>query len=445
MSLKQELENRWFVYQYTDDKLFDEFNKGNRKFYLWIDPSADSLQLWNLVPIMAAVNFIKYWNKLVLIVWWATGMIWDPSWKDKERQMKPQEEINENAKRIYNQLLDIFGRLKNLYKEYTWQDIKEFEEVKMINNYEFYKNMSVLDFLREIWKYITVNQMMAKESVKRRLEDPDKWISYTEFSYMLLQWYDFYKLYSEEDVKLQIWWSDQWGNIVTWIELIKKKLWKVDARGMTVPLLTTSDGKKFWKSEWNAIWLDATKNSPYYVYQYFINTSDSDVEKFLKILTLLPLYKISDIVNKHFEKPENRYGQKMLAFEIVKFLFWEKQAKVAQKISEILFWKIDDMIWNISKKIEILKNLDDEELNIVFREIWGIKFSGEKDLLDYMVESWLVKSKSEWRRFIKDWAIYLNEVKITDDKMKFNKDNLLNDKIALLRKGKKNYKLIVNF
>jgi len=434
MSLKEELKQRWFIYQYTDDKLFEEYNQWGKKLYLWIDPSADSLQLGNLVPIMAAVNFIKYWNKLVLIVGGATWMIWDPSWKDKERQMKSIEEIQENAKKIHSQLLQILNRLKSIYKEYTWEERKEFEDVKMINNYDFYKNMSVLDFLRYVGKYITVNQMMAKESVKRRLQNPETWISYTEFSYMLLQWYDFYKLYNDENVQLQIWGSDQWWNIVTWIELIRKKLAKENVWWLTVPLLTTSDGKKFGKSEWNAIWLDPNKNSPYFVYQYFINTSDEDVEKFLKILTLLPLEKIEDIVKKHFQKPEERFWQKTLAFEIVKFLFWEKQAKLAQKISEILFGKLDDKIWSISKKIDILQNLDDEEIDIMYKEIWWVVYTWKKSLLDYMVESGLVKSKSEARRFIKDGAIYLNENKITDDKIIFDEDNLLNNKIALLRR-----------
>ncbi len=442
--LREELQQRNLVYQYTDEQLFKEFEKGWKKFYLWIDPSADSLQLWNLVPIMAAVNIIKYWNELILIVWGATWMIWDPSGKDKERQMKSIEEIHQNATKIHNQLLNIFERIRKLYQDYIGEDIKQFSNIKMINNYDFYKDMSVLDFLRQVWKYITVNQMMAKESVKRRLENPDTWISYTEFSYMLLQGYDYLKLYSDFGVQLQIGGADQWGNIVTGIELIRKKLSKDDAWWMTVPLLTTSDGKKFGKSEWNAIWLDENKNSPYFVYQYFINTTDEDVEKFLKTLTILPLERIKEVVTKHFESPEQRYGQKVLAYEIVKFLFGQQQADLSKKISEILFWKTDEMIWEISKKIDILKNLDKKELEIVLKEIGWTYYSWDKKIIDYLVESWLAASKSQARRFVKEGAIYLNEVKITDEDFVIEKDKFLSSGALLLRRGKKNYRILIN-
>ncbi len=428
MQLKQELEKRGLIYQYTDEKLFELFDKWWQTLYLWIDPTADSLQLWNLVPIMAAVNFMKRWNKLILILGWATGMIGDPSGKDKERQLKSPEEIQKNGEKIYRQLVDIVDRLSIL----AWRKM----QVEVVNNYDFYKNMSILDFLRDVGKYITVNQMMAKESVKRRLENPERWISYTEFSYMLLQWYDFYWLYAKKWVKLQIGGSDQWWNIVTWIELIRKKLGKEDAYWMTVPLLTTADWKKFWKSEGNAIWIDPNKNTPYFVYQYFINISDEDVEKFLKILTLLPLEEIDQIVKKHFEKPEERYWQKKLAYEITRFLFGEKQAKDAENISKLLFWKED--------KMDILKQFDENWIENLFKEVGGIKISEiEKSILDILPESWLVKSKSEARKMIRNGAIFLNEKKIENEKYKLTENDLINWKVALLRKGKKNYKLII--
>ena len=428
MNLKQELEKRGLIYQYTDERVFELFDKWWQILYLGVDPTADSLQLGNLVPIMAAVNFMKRWNKLILILGWATGMIGDPSGKDKERQLKSIEEITQNWKKIYRQLIDIVDRLSNL----AWRKM----EVEVINNYDFYKNMSILYFLREVWKYITVNQMIAKESVKRRLEDPERGISYTEFSYMLLQWYDFYRLYTKKGVKLQIGGSDQWWNIVTWIELIRKKLGKEDAYWMTVPLLTTADWKKFWKSEWNAIWIDPNKNSPYFVYQYFINTTDQDVEKFLKVLTLLPLEEIDQIVKKHFEKPEERYWQKRLAYEIVRFLFGEKEAQDAENISKLLFWKED--------KIDILRQFDKNWIESLFKEIWWVKITEiEKSILDILPKSWLVKSKSEARNMIRSGAIFLNEKKIENEKYKLKENDLIEGKVALLRKGKKNYKLII--
>ncbi len=427
LSLKEELQKRGLIYQYTDEKLFEEYDKWGKVLYLWVDPTADSLQLWNLVPIMAAVNFMKRGNKLILILWGATGMIGDPSWKDKERQLKSIEEIKKNWEKIYRQLVDILDRLSK------FSGIKLESEV--VNNYDFYKNMSILEFLRDVGKYITVNQMIAKESVKRRLQDPERWISYTEFSYMLLQWYDFLKLYEDKNVQLQIWWSDQWWNIVTGIELIRKKLGKDNAWWFTVPLLTTSDGKKFGKSEGNAIWIDPNKNSPYFVYQYFINTTDEDVEKFLKILTLLDLEEINKIVEKHFEKPEKRFGQKKLAYEIVKFLFGEDEAEIAKNISELLFWK--------ENKLEILSKFNNQWLERLFNEIWGIKnIKLPISILDILVESWLAKSKSEARKLIKQWWIYLNEKLINDINYQITDKDFIKN-IALLRKWKKSYKLLI--
>ncbi len=214
MNLKQELEQRWFVYQLTDEKLFDIYDKWNETLYFGMDPTADSLHLWNLVNFMSAINFMKRWNKLILIVWWATGMIWDPGWKDAERNFLDEETLNKNVESIKKQVTNITNHLSEL-SGYKF-------DFEVINNYDFYKNMSILEFLRNAGKHITINQMMNKETVKKRIEDPDKSISFTEFSYMLLQWYDFYKLFSEKWVKLQISWSDQWGNCVTGIEIIKK-------------------------------------------------------------------------------------------------------------------------------------------------------------------------------------------------------------------------------
>ena len=207
MTLKQERENRGILYQFTNEKLFEEYEKWWKSFYIGIDPSADSLQLGNLCAMMAAVNLMKKWNKCYFLVWWATGMIWDPSWKDAERNFLDEEKLRNNEKKIFAQIVNFLDNLKTNYGiDFDYE---------MVNNYDFYKWMWYLDFLKNVWKYITVNNMIAKDSIKKRITDPDKSITYAEFSYMLIQWYDFMHLYETKWVELQLWWSDQWWNIVT--------------------------------------------------------------------------------------------------------------------------------------------------------------------------------------------------------------------------------------
>ncbi len=430
MKLKEELEKRWLLYQFSDEKLFETFEKWWESLYCWFDPSADSLHLGNFVWFMAAINFMKRWNKFYLLIWWATWMIWDPWGKDSERKFLDENTIRNNEKSIFNQVKPILENLKKL----SWYDF----QFDIVNNYDFYTNMWYLDFLRKIWKYITVNQMMNKETVKKRIEDPDKSISYTEFSYMLLQGYDFYKLFTEDWVKLQIWWSDQWWNLVTWIEIINKKSeWETNSYVMTFPLIVDSNWKKFWKSEWNAIWLDPNKNSPYFVYQYFMNTTDQDVERFLKLLTLLDFDKIDNIILKHNEKPELRYGQKQLANYVVQTIFWEDSAIQAEKISQILFW------WE--NNIETIKSMSNDEIKALFRETWWIEKSEINwKLLDLLVESKLVESKWEGKKMIEWGGIYLNENKVQDINYDIQHTDIINNQFILLRKWKKNYKMIIS-
>lgn len=421
MDLKKELEQRWFVYQISSDDLFSLYEKWNQSLYCWFDPTADSLHLWNFIGFMSAVHFLRRKNKYIAIVWWATWMIGDPGGKDTERTFLDEETLRKNEQSIREQ---IWKLLKNI-QEVTGETL----EYEVINNYDFFKDLSVLDFLREVGKYVTVNNMIKKDTVRKRVEDETKSISYTEFSYMLLQWYDFYKLYKDKGVKLQIWWQDQWWNLVTWIELIRKKLEK-EAYAFTFPLITDSNWKKFGKSEWNAIWLDKAKTSPFKLYQFLINTTDEDVERYLKLLTFLDLEEIKKIVEEHNKEPEKRYGQKVLAEKVVEIIHWKKDAQNAQKISEFLFWK--------ENKMDILKSLDNESLEDFQKEVWGKKYEWE-DLLDLLVKTNLASSRWEAKKAIKSWAIYLNEEKITD----FSQNIEFDDNIALLRKGKKKYAIIV--
>ncbi len=293
--LKQELLDRWLLYQFTNDSLFEKFDKWEWSFYCGFDPTADSLHLGNFIGFMVGIHLMRRWNRYIALTWWATGMIWDPGWKESERNFLSEEILDNNQKKISAQISTILENLKS----FTWDNFK----YSFVNNKDFYTNMWFLDFLREVGKYITVNSMINKDTVKKRIEDPTKSISYTEFSYQLLQWYDFCRLFKDDSVTLQIWWQDQWGNLLTWTELIRKK-YDAEVHALTWPLITDSTGKKFGKSEWNAMFLDKNKTSPYFIYQYFMNTSDEDIGKYMKMLTLIETEEVNEIVKKHLQNPE---------------------------------------------------------------------------------------------------------------------------------------------
>ena len=277
MHLREEWEQRGLIYQFSDEKLFDLYNTWGQKFYIWFDPSADSLQIGNMFSVMAAIHLMKYGNKCYFLVGGATGMIWDPSGKNEERSFLSEEQLRHNEQKIYHQLQTF---LENIKKNY---DINF--DYEMVDNYDFLKETSYLTFLRDIGKFITVNYMIAKESVKKRVEDQEQSITYAELSYMLIQGSDFYTLYSKYGVKLQLWGSDQRGNVTTGMDLISKKTGE-QAFCLTIPLVTDANGKKYGKSEGNAVWVDPTKNSPYFVYQFFLNADDSLIGKLLKVFSL---------------------------------------------------------------------------------------------------------------------------------------------------------------
>ena len=427
MHLREEREQRGLLYQFSDEKLFDLYTKGGEKFYVGFDPSSDSLQLGNMCAIMAAVNLMKYGNTCYFLVGGATGMIWDPSLKDAERTFLGEDQLRHNEQRIYSQL-DTF--LKHLQKKFNLKF-----DYKMVDNYDFYKWMSYLNFLTEVGKYMTVNTMIAKESVKKRITDPDKSISYAEFSYMLIQAYDFEYLFHNEGVKLQLGWSDQRGNVTTGIELIRKKHDK-EAYALTIPLITDATGKKFGKSEGNAIWLDHDKTSPYFVYQYFMNVADQDIEQYLKILTLLDFNQVADIVKKHNEKPELRYGQKELAKAVIEVIFDKDAVDQASKISEVLF--------NDGDRMEIIKWFKKEDIDALMHEIgWSeCRVQGaECRGLDLFVQSGLTESNGETKKLLQSWSLYCNEVKVDDPQMIIKEDDFING-VLLLRKGKKVFKIV---
>lgn len=424
MHLRQELEQRGFLYQYTNEAVFELFDKWGKNLYFGVDPTADSLHLGNFVVFMHAVNYMKRGNRLVLVVGGATGMIGDPGGKDVERSFLDEERLESNVGAITEQVRGILENLQNL----SGYDFS----FEVVNNKDFYVQMSYLQFLRDVGKYITVNSMINKETVKKRIEDPDKFISYTEFSYMLLQGYDFYRLYKDKKVELQIASSDQWGNIVTGVELIRKKD-NAEVYGVTWPLVLDANGKKFGKSEGNAIWLDPRKSTPYMVYQYFMNTADADVERFLKFFTLLSLDQIQAIVDQHMQDVSVRYGQEQLAKYVVTTVFGSDSSEDAQRVTDILFGQWD--------KMELLQKSSSWTLQALYLAIWGCEVSGEQRIVDLCVQSGLASSNGEAKKLIASKSVYVNESLLEDiQKVLLPVDAI--HWILLLRKGKKQYKIV---
>ena len=426
MHLREELEARGLLYQTTNEAFFDLYDQGGEKFYCGYDPTADSLHLGHFLTFMAAGNFMKRGNTFVMLIGGATGMIWDPTGKSEARAFLGLEQLRHNQEAITEQVGQILENLKKL----TGKDF----QFKVVNNYDFYKDLSVFDWYRTVGKYITLNTMLSKESVKKRLENTESGISYTEFSYMLLQGNDFVHLYENEWVKLQIWGSDQRGNMVTWTEMLRKKTeGEAESYVMTIPLMMDASGKKFGKSEGNAIWLDQRKNSPYFVYQYFLNSADADVEKFLRAFTLLEIAEIEDIVAKHNEKPESRYGQRQLANYVIQTLFGKQAAEQAEKISDFLFGSED--------KMQMLNEFSREEIQALARETGSCEISeNEIRVLELLVKCGIVDSNGEAKKMIAQGAIYVNENKISDISAEFTVQDASNG-VLLIRKGKKNYKI----
>ena len=426
MHLREELESRGLLYQTTNEAFFDLYDQGGEKFYCGYDPTADSLHLGHFLTFMAAVNFMKRGNTFVMLIGGATGMIWDPTGKSEARAFLGLDQLRHNQEAITEQVGQILENLKKL----TGKDF----QFKVVNNYDFYKDLSVFDWYRTVGKYITLNTMLSKESVKKRLENTESGISYTEFSYMLLQGNDFVHLYENEWVKLQIWGSDQRGNMVTWTEMLRKKTeGEAESYVMTIPLMMDASGKKFGKSEGNAIWLDQRKNSPYFVYQYFLNSADADVEKFLRAFTLLEIVEIEEIVAKHNEKPESRYGQRQLANYVIQTLFGKQAAEQAEKISDFLFGSED--------KMQMINEFSREEIQALARETGSCEINeNEIRVLELLVKCGIVDSNGEAKKMIAQGAIYINENKISDIASSFSTQDASNG-VLLIRKGKKNYKI----
>ena len=405
----------------TDEQLNKEMTTG----YIGFDPTADSLHIGNLVPIILLIHLQKCGHKPIALVGGATGMVGDPSGKSEERNLLSEDILNHNVAKVKLQL-----------EKYLNFDPSLPNAAEMVNNYDWFRQISFLDFIRDTGKYITVNYMMSKDSVRKRL-DSDNGMSFTEFTYQLVQGYDYYWLHKNKGCKLQMGGSDQWGNIVTGTELIRKKS-SGEAFAFTCPLITKADGGKFGKSEKGNVWLDTAKTSPYQFYQFWLNAADADAIKYIKIFTFLSKEEIDSLIAQHTGNEHQRILQKRLAEEVTCFVHSRLDYEFAVKSSEILF---------NNDTAEILQQLNEEQLLQVMEGIPTADYSlanlhSGVDIVSFLADTNIFPSKGEARKMVQGGGISINKIKVDSIELALSEALLLNDKYLLVQKGKKNYTLV---
>jgi len=422
MKLIEELKWRGMIQDImpgTEEQLNARMTTG----YIGFDPTADSLHIGSLVPILLLVHLQKAGHKPIALVGGATGMVGDPSGKSEERNLLSEETLQHNMKGVKAQLekfLDFNPSLPNA--------------AEMANNYDWFKGLSFLQFIRDVGKHITVNYMMAKDSVKKRLEG-DTGMSFTEFTYQLVQGYDFYYLYTEKNCKLQMGGSDQWGNIVTGTEIIRRKAGG-EAFAFTCPLITRADGGKFGKTEKGNVWLDPAKTSPYQFYQFWLNASDEDAAKWIRIFTFLGKDEIASLTTEHNREPGSRVLQKKLAAEVTVFVHGSEELEKAIEKTSLLFNKESSTVASLQED-----ELDQMDGKIVF-EIESQDLKNGRDILSILVDNKIFSSKGEARRMIQNGGLSVNSKRITDPMHMLNTSDLLYDKYLVIQKGKKNFDII---
>ncbi|WP_270306405.1 tyrosine--tRNA ligase [Streptococcus infantarius] len=413
MNIFEELKERGLVFQTTDEEaLVKALTEGQVSYYTGYDPTADSLHLGHLVAILTSRRLQMAGHKPYALVGGATGLIGDPSFKDAERSLQTKETVDGWVVKIQNQL--------SRFLDFENGDNK----AVMVNNYDWFGNISFIDFLRDVGKYFTVNAMMSKESVKKRIETG---ISYTEFAYQIMQGYDFYELNDKYNVTLQIGGSDQWGNMTAGTELIRRKADKT-GHVITVPLITDATGKKFGKSEGNAVWLDADKTSPYEMYQFWLNVMDDDAVRFLKIFTFLSLDEIAEIEKEFNAARHERLAQKVLAREVVTLVHGEEAYKEAIKITEQLF------AGNI-------KSLSAEELKQGLNNVpnYAVSDDDNRNIVEMLVAAKISPSKRQAREDVQNGAIYINGERVQDLDYTLSDDDKIDNELTVIRRGKKKY------
>ncbi len=425
MTLVQELRWRGMIQDImpgTEELFEKEMVSG----YIGFDPTSDSLHIGSLVPILLLVHLQKAGHKPFALVGGATGMVGDPSGKSEERNLLSEETLAFNIAGVKKQLshfLDFNSGAKNA--------------AELVNNYDWFKNFNFLDFIRDVGKHITVNYMMAKDSVKKRIEG-DTGMSFTEFTYQLVQGYDFYWLFQHKNCKLQMGGSDQWGNITTGTELIRRKTGG-EAFAFTCPLITKADGGKFGKTEKGNVWLDAKKTSPYQFYQFWLNASDEDATKWIKIFTLLDPATIDALIADHANAPQLRNLQKALASELTKLVHSEADLNFAISATEILFG---------NATTEVLQSLNEEQLLQVMEGVPTVNVTLAQlnegyDLVSLLADTQIFPSKGEARKMWQAGGLSINKEKISTEFTTVTPAQLLQGKYLLLQKGKKNYYLVI--
>ena len=404
MTLFEELTWRGLVQDISDPELIEKLNKGGLTFYIGTDPTADSMHIGHYSSFLISKRLARAGHHPILLVGGATGLIGDPK-PTSERPMISKEEVEHNFQGLKAQAEKIFG-------------------FEVVNNFDWTKDINVIDFLRDYGKYFNINYMLAKDKVKSRLESG---ITYAEFSYMILQALDFMHLYETRNCTLQVAGSDQWGNITSGIELVKKKLGKT-VYGMVMPLVTDSNGVKFGKTEGNALWLDKNKTSSYELYQYLLNLEDSMIIEYLKKLTFFFFFKIETLEKQNSEHPELREAHKALAREIITDLHGKDEFNKAVKISEALF-------------SGDIKKLNLKEIEEGFKDVPNFSISTEENIIDFLVNNQICSSKREAREFVSTGSITVNGDKITDVEYVVRKKDAIVNKVVIVRRDKKKYYL----
>ncbi|HIU40456.1 MAG TPA: tyrosine--tRNA ligase [Candidatus Aphodocola excrementigallinarum] len=400
MTLYEDLKWRGLIQDISDEKLIDKLNNEKLTFYIGTDPTADSMHIGHYSSFLISKRLAKAGHKPILLVGGATGLIGDPK-PTAERPMISKEEVEKNFKGLKKQAEEIFG-------------------FEVVNNYDWTKDINVIDFLRDYGKYFNINYMLAKDKVKSRMESG---ITYAEFSYMILQALDFMHLYETRGVTLQVAGSDQWGNITSGIELVRKKLGK-EVYGMVMPLVTDSNGVKFGKTEGNALWLDKNKTSSYELYQYLINLEDSMIIDYLKKLTFLSKEEIEELEEKHKKAPEKREAHKALARCVITDIHGKEEYEKAVRISEALF----------SGNV---KSLSKDEILTGFKDVPSFEVKENIKLIDMLVDNNITSSKREAREFLKAGSISINDEKVNDENMIIDKSLAINGEILVIKRGKK--------
>jgi tyrosyl-tRNA synthetase len=414
-ALLEDLKYRGIIYQMTDEeKITELLDRGQLSLYCGADPTADSLHIGHLVPFLTLRRFQDHGHRPIVLIGGGTGMIGDPSFKSEERKLQTEDQIDDNVRGIKKQMERIF-------------DFSDENSALLVNNKDWLQEISLISFLRDYGKHVSLNYMLAKDAIQSRLETG---ISYTEFTYTILQAIDFGHLNRQYDCKMQIGGSDQWGNITSGLDLMRRVYGETEAEGMTIPLVTKADGKKFGKTESGNIWLDPNRTSPYEFYQFWINQSDADVIRFIKLFTFLEREEIEALEESVMTEPHLRKAQKRLAEDITAFIHGEDALAEAQRITEALF-------------SGDIKSLSVDQIRDAFKDVPSASYpDDDMNLVKVLVETGISPSRRQAREDIKNGAIYINGERQQDIDYEIHEDDKLDGAFTVVRRGKKKYHMV---